>query len=726
MSYENFVKTKVVTPLAIDTTSFAIEAAVAPNKLPPLDGGLLVLTDSPGNPSFIEVIRYGYRTDLALYEVQRGQEGTTAREWVGPTYCFQSLMAGEFNTMVATLAGKEPAIAAGNSSQYWTGSKTWGDFYGAVRAATLTGLSLASGVAVEAGDNVLGAVGKLQKQISDIVTNLAANVRATVLTGYIVGTDTDVVATDSVLTAVQKLQGQTNVRAPLASPALTGVPTAPTAAVATNTTQVASTAFVVAEIDSRAPSKTGTGASGSWAIAITGAAATLSGLTATISELNFCDGVTSAIQTQLNAKAALASPALTGTPTAPTAVDGTNTTQLATTAFVQGAVGGYLSKAVTGGTVVLTSTEASNPVIGLSGTLTSNLILEIPVASKRIYSISNATTGAFTVTIKVTGLTPTVLVAQGKRNLVYTNGVGAYDAINDFDAIALTGVSTCATAAVGTNTTQIASTAYTVAEIGSRAPTKTGVGASGSWAIAITGNAASATTLGGLTATIAELNFMDGVTSNVQTQLNGKAASSHTHSYLPLAGGTMTGDIIYGTADRDSSPMGTYDSTKTQQIWSMGASYRNSATGVDFGSLYGLAYKHTTNTTGGTMAGGHMVVWAAAGVAKCALGDNIWTSGNVTAYSDRRVKTNIEVIPNALEKVCQLSGYTYDRIDTPEVGRQTGVIAQEVLAVLPEAVSGTEEGHYSVAYGNLVGLLIESIKELKAEVTELRAQVGGV
>lgn len=57
-------------------------------------------------------------------------------------------------------------------------------------------------------------------------------------------------------------------------------------------------------------------------------------VTATGTELNFVDGVTSAIQTQLDAKAALASPALTGVPTAPTASNGTNTTQIATTAFV--------------------------------------------------------------------------------------------------------------------------------------------------------------------------------------------------------------------------------------------------------------------------------------------------------------------------------------------------------------------------------------------------------
>jgi hypothetical protein len=103
----------------------------------------------------------------------------------------------------------------------------------------------------------------------------------------------------------------------------------------------------------------------------------------------------------------------------------------------------------------------------------------------------------------------------------------------------------------------------------------------------------------------------------------------------------------------------------------------------------------------------------------------------VTAYSDRRVKTNIENIPDALSKVCQLNGYTFDRtdVDFDEFGepttpiRQTGVVAQEVLAVLPEAVMGNEEGHYSVAYGNMVGLLIESIKELKSEVDDLKTQL---
>lgn len=189
--------------------------------------------------------------------------------------------------------------------------------------------------------------------------------------------------------------------------------------------------------------------------------------------------VSTAQQTALNLKANLASPALTGTPTAPTATDGTSTTQIATTAFVQGAVGGYLTKAVTGGTVTLTTAEASNPVIRISGALTSDAILEIPVASKRIYSVENATTGAFTLTVKHVGLTPSVLVAQGKRNIVMTNGVGAYDAINDFESISLTGVPTTTTAAANTNTTQVASTAFVIGQAATATPAALGTAAVG-------------------------------------------------------------------------------------------------------------------------------------------------------------------------------------------------------------------------------------------------------
>ena len=95
-------------------------------------------------------------------------------------------------------------------------------------------------------------------------------------------------------------------------------------------------------------------------------------------------------------------------------------------------------------------------------------------------------------------------------------------------------------------------------------------------------------------------------------------------------------------------------------------------------------------------------------------------TGNVTAYSDINLKENIEIIENALEKVSSINGITYTRKDTG--AKETGVIAQEVEQVIPEAVRevGKDPTYKAVAYGNLVGLLIEAIKELKTEIEELK------
>lgn len=103
---------------------------------------------------------------------------------------------------------------------------------------------------------------------------------------------------------------------------------------------------------------------------------------------------------------------------------------------------------------------------------------------------------------------------------------------------------------------------------------------------------------------------------------------------------------------------------------------------------------------------------------------NLYMDGNITAYSDKRVKANLEIIPDALNKVKSLSGYTFDRTDQfKDDGRQTGLVAQEVLEVLPEAVIGDEEGGYALAYGNMVGLLIEAIKEQQAQIEDLKEMI---
>ncbi len=76
-------------------------------------------------------------------------------------------------------AGIQPAIAAGTTAQYWRGDKTWRDLFTDVRAATLTGLSTATSAVVSATDTVLGALGKLQKQVSDNLTTLTSHTGST-------------------------------------------------------------------------------------------------------------------------------------------------------------------------------------------------------------------------------------------------------------------------------------------------------------------------------------------------------------------------------------------------------------------------------------------------------------------------------------------------------------------------------------------------------------------
>jgi hypothetical protein len=97
----------------------------------------------------------------------------------------------------------------------------------------------------------------------------------------------------------------------------------------------------------------------------------------------------------------------------------------------------------------------------------------------------------------------------------------------------------------------------------------------------------------------------------------------------------------------------------------------------------------------------------------------IRASGDVIAYSDRRVKENITPITQALEKIQQLQGVYYTRNDQEDKKRKIGFIAQEVEEVVPEVVitDSTEDNKKSIAYQNLTALLVEGIKEQQTHFT---------
>jgi hypothetical protein len=97
---------------------------------------------------------------------------------------------------------------------------------------------------------------------------------------------------------------------------------------------------------------------------------------------------------------------------------------------------------------------------------------------------------------------------------------------------------------------------------------------------------------------------------------------------------------------------------------------------------------------------------------------NFTATGDITAYSDDTLKTNVQLIDGALGRVQAIRGVTFDRIS--DGSTSTGVIAQELKAVLPEAVHTDANGVHSVAYGNITGLLIEAVKELSEQVNSLK------
>jgi hypothetical protein len=109
---------------------------------------------------------------------------------------------------------------------------------------------------------------------------------------------------------------------------------------------------------------------------------------------------------------------------------------------------------------------------------------------------------------------------------------------------------------------------------------------------------------------------------------------------------------------------------------------------------------------------------------KLYVAGSIRATGSITANSDVRLKKNIERIENALEKVGQISGYTYNTIYDED--RHAGVIAQEIDKVLPEIVNAGNDGLMGVEYGNISALLIEAIKDLKKDNESLRAIVEGL
>ena len=215
------------------------------------------------------------------------------------------------------------------------------------------------------------------------------------------------------------------------------------------------------------------------------------------------------------------------------------------------------------------------------------------------------------------------------------------------------------------------------------------------------------------------------------SKLNGIAASANNYSHPSnpgddfdvdtgvLSGATVVSDIdINVTTDtlgHVTDANGSV-STRTLTLANLGYSGATNANYITNNNEITNGRGFTTYTSNQATNNNSNVTF---GTVNCS---SLTSSGDVTAFSDKRLKENIEVIPNALDKVKAINGVSFDWKKTGE--KSAGVIAQEVQEVLPEAVKevipiGGGDSHLAVNYHALTSILIESIKELQARVQQL-------
>ena len=171
---------------------------------------------------------------------------------------------------------------------------------------------------------------------------------------------------------------------------------------------------------------------------------------------------------------------------------------------------------------------------------------------------------------------------------------------------------------------------------------------------------------------------------------------------------------------------------------STGTLTANAFVGSFVGSIDSAGAATTVDVTASTSAGNFPLVfhevaagtaiglYSSTGISVNASTSTLSVEGDVIAFSasDERLKKNIVPISNAVKKVKQLSGNTFEWYELPDVhdysGTDVGVIAQEVEAIFPELVMTRPSGYKAVRYDKLVAVLIEAVKELSEEIDLLK------
>lgn len=431
------------------------------------------------------------------------------------------------------------------------------------------------------------------------------------------------------------------------------------------------------------------------------------------------------LQTALNAKAPLASPALTGNPTAPTQASTNDSTRIATTAFVQGRI---------------------DDVIGTAGSTLDTLgELSASLAADQS-GLAALTTEVGTKLAKSSNLSDLTNAATARQNLGVEIGVdvqaaGTYNTIIGTD----TDVNTSGANIID----NIYMTDGVITSHGTRTLTLGDLGFTGDT------NANYITNNNQLT------NGAGYITSYVNTQLSdeqvqdkvGAMVSSNSESGISVTYDDTNGKLNFSVSSQTDQNFTTTLKNKLDGI-AAGATNVTNNNQLTNGAGYITSYVNTTYSAGRglDLSGTQFLLETDLRDSISYIGydsndyiqwsNNAWTrtvvsgterlrvdtagidvsgrivaDSDITAYSDERLKKDIKTIEGALDKTKALRGVEFTRIadDTKSIG----VVAQELEEVLPELVLTDEEGMKSVNYAQITGLLIEAVKELSAKVEEL-------
>jgi hypothetical protein len=504
---------------------------------------------------------------------------------------------------------------------------------------------------------------------------------------------------------------------------------------------------------------------------------TVSGVTATHVGLGNVDNtsdankpVSTAGQTALDLKANLASPTFTGTPLSTTPSSNDSSTKIATTAYVQGEITDLIGGA---GAAFDTLLEISASIANGD----SDVVALTTVVSGKLQKDQNLSdltnTGTARTNLSLDNVTNeskatmfTSPTFTGTVSGVSATHVGLGNVTNEskatmFSSPTFTGtVSGVTKSHVGlgnvtneSKATMFSSPTFTGTVSGVTA-THVGLGS-----VDNTADSAKPVSTAQQTALDAKLNIggvgvVSGSSQVSHDSTTGFVANEHIdHSTVSVtAGNGLTGGgtiaatrtiNVVGTADRISVSADAVDIASTYVGQSTITTLGTIATGTWNGSVIASAYldadtahlsgtqtfsgakTFSSTTASTTKTTGAVIVTGGVGI-----GGALNVGGDVVAYasSDERLKDNIELISNPIEKVQSLKGVTWDWNSNADELQKTlpnvGVIAQDVEKILPQLVINRDNGFKGVDYAKLTGLLIEAIKDQQKQIEELKSKLG--